>query len=194
MDSNNQVASHVKLLTESLGVLPEPVANPALIVLSGLPGTGKSYFSRRLAEKIPAVILESDALRKKLFPNPTYSPSESGLHFEAIHVLIERLLTRGFSVILDATNLSEKHRETVYAIAERCGARLVIVYLEAPPELVSERLEKRRAETGNVSDADWTVYQRMRGTVEEIKRHHLVVNTAEDITPAINEIVDDITK
>ncbi len=193
MDSLSSVTSRVKLLTENLGKLPGPAAHPALIIVAGLPGTGKSYFSQKLAEKIPAVILESDALRKNLFSHPTYSPAESGRLFEAIHVLIRRLLDRGFSVILDATNLSEKHRETLYTIAERQGAKLIVAYLEASPEVVSERLKMRQGSTANKSDADWAVYLKMRGALELIKRPHYVINTAEDIAPAIDKIVREVT-
>ena len=193
MESMSSVNSRVRLLTESLGPLPVRVAHPALIIISGLPGSGKSYFARRLAEKITAVILESDALRKKLFPAPDYSQRESGLLFESIHVLAGRLLNRGFHVILDATNLSEKHRETLYHIADKTGARLIIVYLEAPEDVIGERLRQRSREAGNKSDADWAVYLKMRGSVDEIKRPHYVVNTAEDITPAIERIVNALT-
>ena len=192
MDSSSQVDSRVKLLVDSLGSLPEPVAHPASIVLAGLPGTGKSYFSHRLAEKVPVVILETDALRKTLFSEPTYSPSESGLLFEAVHVLIGWLLKRGVSVILDATNLSERHREVLYRIAGQNGAKLIIVYLEAPPEVVSERLKGRHTAAENKSDADWEVYQKMLGSVEEIRHRHYVVNTAEDIAPAVDKIVREV--
>jgi len=51
----------------------------------------------------------------------------------------------------------------------------------------------RRREAGNKSDADWAVYLKMRGSVDEIKRPHYVVNTAEDITPAIERIVNAVT-
>jgi len=90
-----ELAEHVQKLRESLGQLPEPTVNPAFIVVSGLPGTGKSYFCRSLAERLPFPILESDALRKVLYPSPNYSPGESNRLFGACHLLIEELLRRG---------------------------------------------------------------------------------------------------
>ena len=67
----------MRRLRDSLGQLPEPMVRPPFIVVSGLPGTGKSYFSRRLAERMPLAILESDSLRKLLFPSPHYTRQES---------------------------------------------------------------------------------------------------------------------
>jgi predicted kinase len=194
METDFPVLLRVKSLEESLGTLPEQVTRPAFIVLSGLPGSGKSYFSKRLAGKIPIVILESDALRKALYPSPTYSPRESGFLFEAIHVLVDRLLREGYSVILDATNLSERNREILYRIADRNHARLIVVYLEAPPELIRARLEERQMNPDAVSDADWAVYEKMLGSVEKINRRHYIVNTAHDITPAIEMIVKEVTE
>ena len=130
-------------LTESLGELPEPVAEPTFIAVSGLPGTGKSYFCNKLAERLPLIILESDALRKTLFSPPDYSSEENTHLFRAIHLLIERLLRKGYSLILDATNLSERYREYLYSIASRLDVRLVLVRVEAPPQLVRERLKSR---------------------------------------------------
>lgn len=101
------LATDVERLTESLGQLLEPVAEPALVAVSGLPGTGKSYSCNKLAERLPFTILESDALRK-VFPSPPdYSSRESSRLFRAIQHLIKRLLKKGISLILDATNLSE---------------------------------------------------------------------------------------
>ena len=193
---HGQVVSDVERLTESLGQLPEPAVEPAFIVVSGLPGTGKSHFSGRLAEKLPFLILESDALRKSLFPSPTYSQPESSRLFQACHLLIERLLKRGIPIILDATNLSERHRERLYSIADRLEGKLVLVRVEAPPEVVRERLKARKegANTANESDADWEIYQRMRPTVRKIRRNHFAVDTSRDITPVLDKIVREVRR
>ena len=188
---DSQLISYVKRLTESLGELPEPVVKPTFIAVSGLPGTGKSYFCTKLAERLPFVILESDALRKKLFPSPSYSPEESAHLFQVLHLIIERLLKKGIPLILDATNLSERYRERLYNIADHLEAKLILVRVEAPPEVVYKRLKTRRegAESESKSDADWRVYQRMKPSVQKIYRNHYAVDTSRDITPVLDKIV-----
>ena len=190
----SQLASDVERLSQSLGQLPEPSAEPCFIVVSGLPGAGKSYFCSKLAERLPFLILESDALRKTLFPTPSYSRQESSHLFQAIHLLIQRLLRKGISLILDATNLSERYRERLYNIAERVDAKLILVRVEAPPEVIQERLKNRLVNPETKSDADWTVYQRMKPTVQKIRRNHYVVDTSKDITPVINKIVREVSR
>lgn len=192
----SQVIADARRLAGGLGQLPAPEARPTMIVVSGLPGTGKSYFCRRLAERLPFLILEGDALRKHLFTAPTYSTSESAHLFRTVHHLIEGLLRKGIPIILDATNLAERHRERLYNIAELLNARLVLVRVEAPPELVRERLKARlkHGRREDNSDADWTVYQKMKPTVQRINRNHFVVDTSQDITPALDKIVREVNR
>ena len=193
---DTRIISDAQRLCESLGQLPVPMVEPAFIVVSGLPGTGKSYICGKLAERLPFIILESDALRKTLFPSPTYSLAESSQLFQGIHHLIEELLKKGVPLILDATNLSERYRERLYNIADRLEVKLVLVRVEAPPEVVRERLKARREKVNpeSKSDADWTVYQRMRPTVQKIHRNHYAVDTSRDIIPVLDKIVREVNR
>ena len=186
-----QVIADARRLADTFENLPEAEAQPAVIIISGLPGTGKSYFCRRLAEHLPYVILESDVIRKKLFSDPAYSAEESAYLFRAIHCLMENFLQKGIPIILDATNLTRKHRERLYYIADRYHAKVIIVQIIAPPEVVQKRLTRRTAgkNNGDNSNADWSVYKKMRPIVEKIDRHHFSVDTSKDITQAIGKIV-----
>lgn len=166
-------------------------ARPVLVLVSGLPGTGKSFFSRQLADKLPCTILESDAIRKKLFPHPTYAATESVGVFRFIQQKTEELLGSDKSVIVDATNLTERHRQSFYRAAEKTSAGLIIVQVDAPPEIVKDRLKSRieHPVANERSDADWAIYQKMKSTVEKIKLPHFVVDSTRDITPVITRIV-----
>lgn len=189
--NDERVIGDVQRLRQGLGELPERVARPVFVVVSGLPGTGKSHFSRELSKRLPCLIVESDALRKTLCPSPTYNARESQRVFRACHRLIHELLGAGTSVILDATNLVEQHRERLYMIADRLRVRLIMVQAAAPREVVQERLQRRSAggdPQGN-SEADWAVYQRMQTKAERIGRNYFAVDTSKDIMPVIDKIV-----
>jgi len=186
----SQINRDISKFKESLGLLPEAVANPGFVVVSGLPGTGKTFFCKKLAEKQPFCIVESDALRKILFPSPDYSPVESARLFTAIHGLIEWLLENGVPVILDSTNLSEHNREYLYRISDRAGARLALVSVEAPPAVAYQRLQARKngAVPDTKSDADWEIYGQMKSKAEKIQRNYFVVDTSREITSVIDKI------
>ena len=184
----------VQTLEASLGPLPQPQATPALVVVSGLPGAGKSHFTRQLCQRYPMARLDSDALRKALFRQPTHSAEESARLFAACHALLDRLLSKRVPAALDATNLREIHRRPLYRIAEKHGAKLVLVEVRAPAELVKERLEARlRGENPwDESEAGPEVYERMRQQIEPIPEPHLIVDTSQDIGPALDELVREL--
>ena len=183
-------------LYASLGPLPSLTGHPALIVLSGLPGSGKSYFCRELAALIPSIVtLETDFLRGILFADPTHSGGESARLFRAVHRLMERLLAEGHTIALDATNLIRKNRHRLYRIAEQQYARLLIVELTAPEHLIRQRLSQREAHTaaGHATDDNSTagidVYERMIRSAQPVRRDHITIDTSRDITSALNKVV-----
>ena len=181
----------VQKLRQRLNGLPQPQVEPPFIVVSGLPGTGKSFFCRKLAERLSFLILASDTSRKILFASPQYKESENKRLFSACHLLIEELLQKGIPVIFDATNLVEHHREYLYRAAERAKAKLILVWVEAPTEVVRQRLlaREKTAMPQDDSEAGWEVYNKMKPRSENFSRNHLVVDTSQDITTAIDKIV-----
>ena len=59
--------------------------------------------------------------------------------------------------------------------------------------MVRERLEKRMSDSENKSDADWAIYQKMKASVQKIRRNHYLLDTSRDITPVLDKIVKEVT-
>ena len=164
-------------------------------MLVGLPGCGKSTLAGRLAPAIGAVVLESDALRWRLFQHPDYSPEESARLFAAIHEAMEQLLLQGHSVILDATNLREQDRRPVEAIAGTAGARLLTVWVTAPAATIEARLRRRATEDPTRAGID--VYLRMTRLFEPpAPAEHLRVDTSDSefYESALQQIIREANK
>ena len=110
------------------------------IWLTGLPSSGKTTLahalSRLLNERGIAVqILDSDELRHRLTPTPTYSAEERDWFYDIITFLAELLTTNGVNVLIAATASRRSYRQ---AARERIG-RFAEVYVECPPEVCRAR-------------------------------------------------------
>ena len=169
---------------------PGPSGKPCLIVLSGLPGTGKSHFAKELGKRLPLLVLESDRLRKVLTPHPKYTRGESARLFAACHLLIEEYLLQDRLVLFDATNLTENFRQPLYEIAGRVSVPLVLARFTAPQEVIRRRLSDRGAgmHPSDYSDAGWRIYSRMYPHEQAIARHHLKVDSSGDISESLDAV------
>ena len=166
----------------------------ALIIMVGSPGSGKSYLGRTLSLALDALLIQTDAVRKEMFPDPNYSQREVSAVYAACHRQISEALARNERVVFDGTNLSERHRNTLYGLADRAGAKLVVVVAYASEAVIRERLRQRAQgrDPDDQSDADWPVYLRMRGNAEPVLRPHIVVNTAVSAEPVIRLLRHDL--
>jgi adenylylsulfate kinase len=119
-----------------------------------LPSSGKTTLahalSRLLREREIAVqILDSDELRRRLTPNPTYSAEERDWFYDIITFLAVLLTTNGVNVLIAATASRRAYR---HAARQRI-ARFIEVYVECPPEVCRARDPKglwERADRGEI--------------------------------------------
>lgn len=167
-----------------LNSFPNPTLEnqaPSLLVTSGLPGSGKSTFCRRLAAETGAAVLESDALRNLLFPRPTHEAAESRRLFTALWQAARALLQLGASVIVDATNLRPADREPAYDIATQTGARLFLIRFDAPASVIEQRLARRVSEPdpADHSTAGIDVYRLMREAAVPLRDARWTIDTSD---------------
>lgn len=116
---------------------------PFAIWLTGLPASGKSSIVARLVPKLESLgmsveVLESDAVRRMLTPNPSYSNEERDLFYRALAFLGSRLFAHGVNVIFDATASRREYRE----FARSLIPGLLEVSIECPLEVCLERDKK----------------------------------------------------
>ncbi|MGQ0636100.1 MAG: bifunctional aminoglycoside phosphotransferase/ATP-binding protein [Planctomycetaceae bacterium] len=160
----------------ALGNLAPPTERPCLVLVGGLPGTGKSTLARQLAEQGGFEVIRSDVVRKELAGvapgNSAATVPGGGLYtaewndrtYAECRRRAEELLFAGRRVIVDATFIDESRRQAFVETAIRWGAPALFLVCEADPETIKSRLAARR---GDASDADWKVYEHAAARWEE---------------------------
>ena len=146
-----------------------------LVLVCGLPGTGKTTLAKALAEGRGAVHISSDAVRVEALGKRTYSTEEKFGVYGLMLEVAERLLGEGKEVLLDATFYKRELREKARGVAEEAGTGFRIIEC-----ITEEGLLKGRVKTGGErgkSEADFGVYKKVRGEYEPVEGEHLVVDT-----------------
>ena len=182
-----------KALDDDLAISqPRMPAQPLLVAMCGLPGTGKSYFAAKLTERVPFLILETDRLRKVLVERPKYTTGEHRRVFNSCYHLINHYLINGYSVLFDATNLNEEFRSYLYDISKSTGAPLALVHVTAPQDTVRRRLKERKSDrhANTYSDAGWLIYTRMIPVEEPVQRDHYALDTSKNINSVLDRVVE----
>lgn len=123
-----------------------------LIVVGGSLATGKSTISTELARATGIARVSLDEIKEALFDvggyrDRAWSKEIGRAAFPVFQHLIEMYLSRGESVIADATFLWLDDANWLHAYAERYGAELIQLWLSADPRVARERFIRRARTT-----------------------------------------------
>jgi predicted kinase len=139
-----------------------------LIVVCGLPGTGKTESSNKLAESLPSLVCISQNEVRREFGMKRMPKTQDAVLRE-IDQRIAACLISGKSVVFDSVNRYLFRRQQLYGIASCLGARVITLEMTCPEEIAKKRMMNRSPADGLVSDAsDPKVYDKMRIEWEDV--------------------------
>lgn len=144
--------------------------NPHLIIMSGLPATGKSTVAEVARALTGGQIVVADQVRKELagldigdragaeVDTGLYTPKRNAQVYATMLTSARAALRRGRSVVLDATFRRRPDRRAALDLAREYEARVLAVECQAAEPTVRSRLEQRALAQEGWSDATWSTY------------------------------------
>ncbi len=160
--------------------------SPAIIVMHGLSGSGKSTIAAQLVEQIGAIQLRSDIERKRLFSleadEHSASLPDQGIYTkQATHETYQRLaelaqiiLTAGFTVIIDASFLKLKYRDQFKQLAWQNKIPHIVISCEAPDDVLRQRIIQRQVAGQDPSEANVDVLEQQLQSKEPLNEEELI--------------------
>lgn len=154
-----------------------------IIFVMGLPGSGKSFLASRLAEKINAVHLNSDIVRKDMQKTGKYDPDTKKSVYDELQNRVKQYFYEGQDVVVDATFFKKSFRETFFNLARSLTNEVFYILLEANDEVTYQRVSKKRPD----SEAGYEVYLDMKSKFEPPEVGHLKLDTS---YADVNELIE----
>lgn len=123
---------------------------PEVIILQGLPGSGKSTWAERYVQEHPGYCrVNKDTLRAMLHGG-RYTTGNESLVVRARDALICQSLIQGWSVIVDDTNLAPYHAQSIRTLASVFGAQVRVIAFDVSIEECIRRDALRPCPVGEV--------------------------------------------
>ncbi|GHP00411.1 kinase [Reticulibacter mediterranei] len=191
---------------------------PAVVMVGGLMGTGKSTVTHALQQTLGWSLFSSDEIRKHLallapahpqaeaFGQGIYGPIWTEQTYQALHQKAGEVLAQGRSVLLDASFLQKANRQAVAEVARTRNAAVVFVECRCDQPIALERLATRwqRRMTGaqmvdevsSASDGRPALYEAQKAVWESVQpdespgMKHILVNTASPLPRCLELILE----
>lgn len=142
-----------------------------IIIVFGLPGTGKSYLARSLADRTGAAYFNTDIVRKEMGKQGQYDAETNNMIYEQLLRKVVEAVRDTDDVVVDGTFRKEHYRDMFKNEAARLGEKVVFVEMKAADETVKERMKKDR----RYSEAGYDEYKMIKDKFEDMKEEHPVL-------------------
>ena len=163
---------------------------PIVVIVFGLPGTGKSYFASKLAGRTNAEYISSDRLRKELFPERTYSDKEKETVYREMLEKTKMALNENSNVVVDATFYKNDVRNRLLEEIKN-KADIFFIEIRATEDIIRRRLQKERP----YSEADFGIFKLIQQQWEPLNAPHLILSSTDDnINDMLQKAMDHLQK
>ncbi len=174
-------------------------SKPHLFITCGFSGSGKTYLTQSLLEKLGAIRIRSDIERKRLFglaPDACsssadnegiYTPQTTTQVYQTLLCLAETILKSGHPVIVDATFLEKTKRASFRKLAARLRIPFTILNFQAEIPVLRARIQQRIRDNRDASEATLAVLEQQLSKAEpltdEEQPYVTPINTATESVP-----------
>lgn len=156
-----------------------------LVLISGLPASGKTSLAKRLSKSISAENLSTDVVRRGLLEKRTYSEEEKNAVYYSLFEKVGKLLLERKNVVIDGTFYKKELREKAAEIARKADTNIYKILCTCPDAVAKERMCSCKREK-TLTEADFSVYKKIKAIFEPISGDFLEIDTMKPVKEQAN--------
>jgi predicted kinase len=125
---------------------PTEITKPHLIIMVGIPSSGKSFFAERFADTFKASIISYDLLRKKIFSNSTFSNEENEIIKKISNYILDEMLKTKKTIIYEGQTNLRSERFEISKKAHEAGYDPLFIWVQTETLTARKRATKSSLE------------------------------------------------
>lgn len=162
-----------------------------LIVVSGLPGSGKSTVAEDLAKNLSVPVFSVDPIESAIIRAGVTRSFATGLAaYEVAEALASEQLKCGLSAIIDAVNPVQEARDMWHKLAHRHTVPLIIIECVVDRELHRQRIEARVRNMHGIPEVTWEFVENRRQEYAPWKEERFVLDTTNPREYNVSQVLD----
>ena len=165
-----------------------------VIVVSGLPGSGKSTVAEGIAEKLGIPIFSVDPIESSIIKSGIKRSFETGLAaYLVTETLVAEQLSLGIPAVIDAVSAVKEARDMWRTLSNKFNARLIIIECALDRDLHKKRIESRVRNIHGIPEVTWNDVDNRSREYLTWKEKRLVLDTSDNIESNLDRALEYIS-
>lgn len=152
---------------------------PKIIIVSGLPGAGKTTLGRKIARKLGFPFFHKDGIREILFENFSQSQTDDtksiqAASYDVLYAIAREIVSAGDSAVLESNFEEQFDTPRFLALQEKFNCTLIQIYCQIDEKVAFNRF-KERAQRGDrhPSHSTHQTFESFKKSLLDNRQYHL---------------------
>jgi predicted kinase len=142
-----------------------------VLIVFGLPGSGKSFFASALSKALKFKYFNTDIIRREISAPSSYSLEDKYKVYDKMLELTKEAISEGEHVVLDGTFIKDALRKNFKNEILTLKQNVFFIEIKAEEETIKKRIAGER----EFSEADLGVYFKLKNEFEPMREEHIIL-------------------
>ena len=166
-----------------------------LIIICGLPGTGKTTLANEISKALKIFCLHKDSVKESLYDSLKMKSLEDSklIGYPSVKTILdlaEENIARGVDVLVESPFNFEKDHEIFNEFKEKYSVKIFTIILQLEPKERKKRILERERHASHHDEQRGTQYEEVKNSYEHMLEPKIFLNSKNSIHELVKETLD----